>query len=63
MNLENKIEAILFWKGEPISRKKLGEILKVNIEEINIGIEKLKINLEGRGVAFLEKDDDIMLGT
>ncbi|MDO8623729.1 MAG: SMC-Scp complex subunit ScpB, partial [archaeon] len=46
-----------------ISRKKLGEILKVNIEEINIGIEKLKINLEGRGVAFLEKDDDIMLGT
>ncbi|KKR82510.1 MAG: hypothetical protein UU30_C0023G0001, partial [Candidatus Nomurabacteria bacterium GW2011_GWA2_40_97] len=29
INLENKIEAILFWKGEPMSRKKLAEILKV----------------------------------
>ena len=27
MEIEKKIEAILFWKGEPISRKKLGEIL------------------------------------
>ena len=27
-NIESKIEAILFWKGEPISRKKLGEIIK-----------------------------------
>ena len=63
MNLENKIEAILFWKGEPISRKKLAEILKVGFAEINEGIEKLKINLEGRGVTFLEKDDEVMLGT
>lgn len=27
MEIEAKIEAILFWKGEPISRKKLSEIL------------------------------------
>ncbi len=69
MNLESQIEAILFWKGEPISRKKLSEVLpaqaglKVGQIEINEGIEKLKENLKGRGIVMIEKDDDIMLGT
>ncbi len=63
MNLESKIEAILFWKGEPISRKKLGEILKTGENEINEGIGKLKENLKTRGVVLLEREDDIMLGT
>ncbi|MSU44819.1 SMC-Scp complex subunit ScpB [Candidatus Nomurabacteria bacterium] len=63
MNLENKIEAILFWKGEPVSRKKLGEILKVEEAEINAGIDKLKENLNNRGVVLIEKEGEIMLGT
>ena len=73
MNLEQKIEAMLFWKGEPISRKKLMESLsaqggsasggKVSEEEINEGIEKLKISLQGRGIVLIEKDNDIALGT
>ena len=63
MNLENKIEAILFWKGEPMSRKKLGEVLKMGQTEINEAIEKLKENLAGRGIVLLEKDNEISLGT
>ncbi len=63
MNLEAKIEAILFFKGEPMSRKKLSEILKMNIVEINDGIEKLKENLKNRGIVLLEKENEIMLGT
>jgi len=63
MEIEKKIEAILFWKGEPVSRKKLGEILKVEQTEINKGIEKLKENLAGRGIVLLEKENDISLGT
>jgi segregation and condensation protein B len=63
MNLEAKIEAILFWKGEPISRKKLSEILKVGDIEINEGIDKLKESLKERGVVILEKENDISLGT
>jgi len=63
MNLETKIEAILFFKGEPVSRKKLSEILKVGQTEINEGIEKLKENLKDRGVVLIEKDNDVMLGT
>lgn len=63
MNLENRIEAILFWKGEPMSQKKLAGILKVSEEEINAGIEKLKENLSGRGIVLLENGEEVTLGT
>lgn len=62
MELEKQIEAILFWKGEPISRKKLGEILKVGQTEINEALEKLKESLQNRGVVLIEKDNEVMLG-
>lgn len=69
MEIEKKIEAILFWKGEPFSRKKLSEILsaqaglKVGDIEINESIEKLKENLKERGIVLLEKENEITLGT
>ncbi|MCX6752202.1 MAG: SMC-Scp complex subunit ScpB [Candidatus Nomurabacteria bacterium] len=63
MNLESKIEAILFWKGEPMSRKKLAEILKVEEAEMNEGVLRLKNNLKERGIVLIEKDSDIALGT
>ena len=63
MNLEQKIEAILFWKGEPMSLKKLSEILKVEQAEIDEGIEKLKENLRERGITFVENNNEIALGT
>lgn len=63
MNLEIKIEAILFFKGEPVSRKRLAEILKADIFEINDGLERLKENLKNRGIVLLEKENEIMLGT
>ena len=46
INLEQKIEAILFFKGEPISIKRLGDILKVSEEEIKDAIFNLKNNLK-----------------
>lgn len=63
INLESKIEAVLFWKGEPMSRKKLGDILKVREGEINEAISNLKVSLQNRGVALIEKENEIMLGT
>lgn len=63
MELDKKIEAILFWKGEPMSRKRLSEILKVGQTEINEGIEKLKENLNSRGIVFIENNNEITLGT
>ncbi len=63
MEIEKKIEAILFFKGEPISKKKLGEFLKVGQAEINESLEKLKENLKDRGIVLIEKENDLALGT
>ncbi len=62
-NLENKIEAILFFKGEPVSMKRLEDILRVSKNEIKDAIFNLKNNLENRGIVLLEKDEEITLGT
>jgi segregation and condensation protein B len=63
MNLEQKIEAILFFKGESVPLSKLADILKVSKEEINEAILNLKKNLENRGVVLIENDNEITLGT
>jgi segregation and condensation protein B len=63
MNLEQKIEAILFFKGEPVSFKKLENILKVSEEEISEAVLGLKKNLENRGIVLIENGSDITLGT
>jgi len=55
--LEQKIEAILFFKGEPISRKKLSEFLGVSQIETNESLEKLKENLKNRGIVLQEKEN------
>lgn len=62
-NLESKIEAILFFKGEPVSLNKLGEILKVSKSEITGAISNLKTSLGNRGMVLIEKENEIMLGT
>lgn len=63
MNLESKIEAVLFWKGEPMSLKKLATILNASEAEINEAIQKLKENLAGRGIVLQEKENEVTLGT
>ncbi len=63
MEIEKKIEAILFFKGEPVFLKKLQDILKISKEEIKEAIEKLKTNLKNRGIVLLEKENEIALGT
>ncbi|MEK7471352.1 MAG: SMC-Scp complex subunit ScpB [Patescibacteria group bacterium] len=63
MNLEQKVEAILFFKGEPVSLKKFQDILKVSKEEIQTAILNLKENLQNRGVALIENNNEITLGT
>ena len=62
-DLEKKLEAVLFWKGEPVSYKKLEDILKVPQNEIKDAVFNLKNDLSGRGVALLENGNEITLGT
>ncbi len=61
--LQSQIEAILFFKGEPVSIKKLEENLKVTKEEIEIAINELRKDLSLRGIVLLEHDSLVSLGT
>ncbi len=63
MTLDAQIEAILFWKDEPLSKKKLASILKKEITEINDAIIILEEKLKDRGFILIHKDDEIILGT
>ncbi len=62
-SLEKQIEAILFWKGEPISIKKLSQILEKTEEEISNALKILEEKLSNRGIILVYKDDEVTLGT
>lgn len=62
-NLVNKIEAVLFWKGEPVSIKKLSQIFSTTEEQISIAIKQLEEKLVGRGITLIFKEDEVTLGT
>ncbi len=62
-NLQKQIEAVLFWKGEPISIKKLSQIFGKKEDEISSALKELEKSLEGRGVSLIFKEDEVTLGT
>ena len=63
MNLEQKIEGLLFWKGEPISTKKIAEILKVKEAEVTEALSNLNQEMKSRGLILIEADGKYTLGT
>jgi len=63
LSLDSQIEAILFWKGEPQSIKKLAASLGKKEDEIQTGLEILKDKIKDRGVELIFKDGEVMLGT
>jgi len=62
-DLSAKIEAILFWKAEPVSIKKLVGLLTVDTDSVKKGLQELGTALKGRGLTLVQTDDDVMLGT
>lgn len=62
MELESKIEGLLFYKGEDVQIKKLANLLNVTDEEIEEGLKKLEESLKGRGLVIVRKDDSVVLG-
>src|SRR3989339_746079 len=63
MNISAKIEAILFWRAEPVQIKKLAQLLNVDIDSIKRGLIKLENSLNSRGITLVQTDDEVMLGT
>lgn len=62
IELESKIEGLLFYKGEDVSVKKLAELLSVNEEEVEVALKKLEQSLLGRGLVLVRKEDRVVLG-
>lgn len=63
MELGQAIEAILFWKGEPVSVAWLAKATNKSEMEIKTALEFLESELIGRGVKLICNDGEVMLGT
>lgn len=64
-NLSAKIEAILFWKAEPVAIKKLATLLGVCVAETRAAITELEQTLQtrGSGLTLVQTDEEVALGT
>lgn len=60
LSLESQIEAILFYKGEPVKIKDLCELTGESRERVEEAIENLKAALEERGVSLVKKDEGVL---
>lgn len=63
LELQKQIEAILFYKGEPIKRAGLATLLKTTEEQVIAALEQLKLALHNRGITLVENGDYVALGT
>jgi len=63
MNLDQKIEALLFFKAEPVSTKEIAKLLKIKEGDVKESLQVLEDKLEGRGLSLVHKDNKVMLGT
>jgi len=63
MTLDQKIEAILFMKGEPMTHKKLSELCDASKDEIEVALRDFEAKLQDRGLTLIHKEGSVMLGT
>jgi segregation and condensation protein B len=63
MTLDAQIEAVLFWKAEPTSIKKLATLFDTSEDDIRTAITALKNTLRDRGLTLVELEDEVTLGT
>ncbi|MES2087377.1 MAG: SMC-Scp complex subunit ScpB [Patescibacteria group bacterium] len=63
MNLDAKIESLLFWKAEPIAIAKIAKIFSVTEEEIKNALTILEEKFQNRGVVLMRKEDEVALRT
>lgn len=61
MNLDAKIEAILFYKTEPIAQTELCSVLGVSAEELTPALQTLSVRLENGATRLLLHNDTVQL--
>lgn len=63
MDISSKIEALLFYKAEPVSLKNISVILKIDLQSVEQGLTELHGKLEQRGLSLVRTEDEVVLGT
>jgi len=63
MSLDARIEAILFYRGEPVPLPELARLLGVSSGEIEIALVRLEKRLEESGMRLMRKDESLLLAT
>src|SRR3989344_4449885 len=65
MNLEQKIEAVLFYKNEPVEIKKLAKILNEEEKEVREALKNLtnSLNNGNRGICLIMTEAEVSLAT
>ena len=63
MNLENKIESILFFKNEPVAFSWLAKIVEASEEEVREATKNLAEFYKDRGMVLIMTDTEVAFGT
>lgn len=67
VNIQNaqKIEAFLFWKGEPVTVRDISKVLKLTVEEVENALQVLEAESveKKRGIVPVRFADKVTLGT
>ncbi len=63
LDISARIEALLFFKGEPVKIDFLAKTLEITDDEALSGIVMLEKKLLGRGIVLIQNGDEIMLST
>lgn len=63
MELSRKIEALLFFKGEPVTAGFLAKTLGVSDDEARVGLADLEQSLSERGIVLMQNGDEYMLSS
>ncbi|MFM2383639.1 MAG: segregation and condensation protein segregation and condensation protein [Candidatus Parcubacteria bacterium] len=61
--LTQHIEAILFWRGDPMSISSLAKITGAEKDEVKQALIQVKSDLASRGIVLIEHDGEYTLGT
>lgn len=63
LTLSAKIEAILFYKGEPLLISDLAKLVAANEQDVRVAIRELEERMRGGGLQLVQNGDEVMLGT
>jgi len=63
MTPESQLEALLFWKGEPMNKKKIETTLGLSFDQLETTLNALEKSLVARGIRLLRIDNEVELRT